>query len=67
MYHKSLPRRSALRFDVTYKELVHQIMLAIYLKDGEVQVRGVAAGLVASRASVQGVQLLRLGRRPVIG
>merc|ERR1719330_1058847 len=39
--------------------------LVVALKEGEVQVWGVAAGLVASRASVQGVQLLRLGRRPV--
>ena len=42
-------------------------MLTIYLKDSEVKVWGIAAGLVASRASVQGVQLVRLGRRPVIG
>jgi len=39
--------------------------LVIALKDSEVKVWGVAACLVASRASVQGVQLLRLGRRPV--
>jgi hypothetical protein len=39
--------------------------LVIALKDSEVKVWGVAACLVASRAGVQSVELLRLGRRPV--
>jgi len=39
--------------------------LVIALKDSEVKVWGVAACLVSSRASVQSVQLLRLGRRSV--
>jgi len=39
--------------------------LVIALKDSEVKVWGIAACLVASRASVQSVELLRLGRRSV--
>merc|ERR1711884_45925 len=39
--------------------------LVVALKDSEVKVWGIAACLVSSRASVQSVQLLRLGRRSV--
>lgn len=38
---------------------------SLYLKDGEVEVWGVAACLVSRRAGVQGVELVRLGGRPV--